>query len=58
MPNEIAVLTEIATDLLLNELKRRAVVKGMTTEELLAEAKDQWNDAATEAEKLANKGHE
>lgn len=49
------VLTEIATEIIVNELKRRAVAKGMTTEELLKEAQDNWNAAETEAEKLRNR---
>jgi hypothetical protein len=50
--NTIAELTEIATELLVNELKRRAVARGMTTEELLAEAEKNWRDAGTKADEL------
>lgn len=53
--NKVTVLTEIATELIVNELKRRAVAKGMTTEELLAEAQKNWKAAETEAEDLLNK---
>jgi hypothetical protein len=50
--NTVAELTEIATELLVNELKRRAVARGMTTEELLAEAQKNWQDAETKADEL------
>jgi hypothetical protein len=56
--NKAAVLIDIATELIVNELKRRAVAKGLTVEELLAEAKDQWNEAETAAEDLGKVGHE
>jgi hypothetical protein len=51
-PNIVVELTEIATELLVNELKRRAVARGMTTEELLAEAQKNWQDAETKADEL------
>jgi hypothetical protein len=50
--SKAVTLAEIATELLVNELKRRAVAKGMTTEELLAEAQDQWKEAETDADEL------
>ena len=53
--NKFVVLTEIATDILVKELKRRAVAKGMTTEELLAAAQADWQSAGQEAEDLQNK---
>jgi hypothetical protein len=53
--NKFVELTEIATDVLVKELKRRAVARGLTTEELLAEAQKQWQEDVTEAEDLANK---
>ena len=53
--NKVTVLTEIATELIVNELKRRAVAKGMTTEELLAEAQENWKAAETEAEDLLDR---
>ena len=56
--NKAAVLVEIATELIVNELKRRAVAKGLTVEELVAEAKDQWNQAETAADELGKVGHE
>jgi hypothetical protein len=52
--NKFVELTEIATDVLVKELKRRAVARGLTTEELLAEAQKQWQEDVTEAEDLAN----
>lgn len=56
--NKAAVLIEIATELIVNELKRRAVAKGMTVEELIAEAQTQWQNAEDAADNLAQKGHE
>lgn len=58
MSDKLTVLTEIATELIVNELKRRAVERGMTTEELLAEAQKNWNEAGEAADDLAQKGHE
>lgn len=48
-------LTEISVEVIVNELKRRAVAKGMTTEELLRDAQANWDAAGTEAEDLKNK---
>ena len=56
--NKAAVLIEIATELIVNELKRRAVAKGMTVEELIAESKQQWENAESGAEELEQRGHE
>lgn len=56
--NKAAVLIDIATELIVNELKRRAAAKGMTVEELVAQAKDNWQKAETAAEDLEKKGHE
>jgi hypothetical protein len=54
-PNKIVELTEIATEILVNELKRRAVARGMTTEELLSQAQTQWQKDEQEAEDLKNR---
>ncbi len=48
-------LSEIAIEVLVKELKRRAVAKGMTTDELLADAQKNWDLAETEAEELKNR---
>jgi hypothetical protein len=56
--NKAAVLIEIATELLVNELKRRAVEHGMTVEELVAKAKTNWENAEEKADELSQKGHD
>jgi hypothetical protein len=56
--NKAAVLIEIATELIVNELKRRAVARGMTVEELVAEAQTNWQNAETAADDLGREGHE
>jgi hypothetical protein len=56
--NKAAVLVEIGTELIVNELKRRAVAKGMTVEELVAEAQAQWQNAEDAADELAGEGHD
>lgn len=53
--NKTVILTELATDILVAELKRRAVARGLTTEELLAQAQEEWRNAGEEAEELLNK---
>ena len=58
MSNDASILIGIATEVIVNELKRRAVEKGMTIEELVAKAKDQWSNDETAADELLNKGHE
>lgn len=57
-PENIPVLTEIATEILVNELARRARARNMPTEQLLAEAGKNWEQAETDAEKLQRLGHE
>lgn len=57
MSNEASVLIGIATEVIVNELKRRAVAKGMTVEELVAEAKTQWEADENAADDLEKKGH-
>jgi hypothetical protein len=56
--NKAEVLVEIATELIVNELKRRAVAKGMTVEELVAKAQTQWQDAEAAADDLGHQGHD
>lgn len=56
--NKAAVLIDIATELIVNELKRRAVARGMTVDELVAEAQTQWQDAEQAADDLAGEGHD
>jgi len=48
-------LASIATEIILKELKRRAVAKGMTTEELIAEAQKNWDQAEEAAEDLRDR---
>jgi hypothetical protein len=61
MPNEPSItqkavdLTEISIEVIVKELKRRAVAKGMTTEELLTQAQSNWEAAESEAEDLKNR---
>ncbi len=56
--NKAAVLVEIATELIVNELKRRAVAKGMTVDELVAEAQTQWQQAEDATDELSREGHD
>jgi hypothetical protein len=56
--NTAEVLMEIGTDLIYGELKRRAASQGMSVDELVAKAKENWQNAETAADDLANKGHE
>lgn len=60
MPNESkgAVLIEISTDLLVNELARRAKMKNMTVDDLWNEARENWAKAQNSAEDLLNAGHD
>lgn len=59
MPDSrINVLTDIATSIIVAELKRRAVAAGKTSVELLAEAEAEWKSDDTAVDDLANKGHE
>lgn len=57
-PENIPVLTEIATEILANELSRRARAKNMPVEQLLAEAQSNWDKAERDAEDLQKLGHE
>lgn len=54
MSDKIKDLTEIATELLVAELERRAEAARLTTEELIERAKDNWSQAETKAEELKN----
>lgn len=58
MPDKLMVLADIATELLVAELDRRAVAKNMSTERLLQEARSNWDKALSDAENLARLGHE
>lgn len=56
--NTTAFLAEIATELLANELERRAKAKNMTVAELVEAAGNNWDKAEQDAENLLKLGHE
>lgn len=56
--NKIAALADIATELLLAELKRRSEAQNMTVEQLLAASGAGWEKAEKDADDLAKLGHE
>lgn len=55
--NKLADLSEIATELLVAELKRRSEAKAMTVEELIAKAGENWTEAEARADALKKLGH-
>jgi hypothetical protein len=55
---KIDKLAEIATDVLVGELRRRAEAKQMSVGALIAEAGANWDQAKTDADDLAKLGHE
>jgi len=56
--NKIETLTEIATEILVRELQRRADAQSMSTGELIEVAQANWDKAETDAEDLQNLGHD
>ena len=56
--NTVADLAEIATNILVEEIKRRARATTMTVEELLTAADVNWNKAEAEADALLSLGHQ
>lgn len=52
------VLMEIATELLVNEIARRARMKNMTIDELWNAARENWDKAGQGANDLRKLGHE
>jgi len=55
--DKVQVLAEISLELIYNELKRRAAASGMSVDDLVAQAKENWQNAESAAEDLENKGH-
>ncbi len=51
------VLTDIATEILVNELQRRAAAKLMSVDELIEEAQANWEKAEKDADDLKDLGH-
>lgn len=56
--NKIAALADIATELLVNELARRAQAQSMSVDQLVSEASKNWDKAEKDVEDLANLGHD
>lgn len=54
----IVELIEIATDVLVRELKRRATARKISVEELISLAQENWDDAEFAADELLKAGHE
>lgn len=56
--SNVVDLAKIGIEIIYNELKRRAAAEGMSVDELVAKAREQWQNAENAADDLAKKGHE